>query len=194
MQHVAFRWDGNAHEYVDLGGVVRPHITQLLEKAGLVDDRWYTEESCERGSCVHRLTADYDLGALDPDTCVSKYRGYLLAHVAAMRMLQPTFTHIEVPLLYCHEGISFGGRPDRCGKFYGCWGVLEGKSGVATAAHPVQTALQAMLFEPECGIPADFQLRLCLYWKDNGKFTIEQHQQKRDFAEARRILSRYARL
>ena len=62
----------------------------MLEQAGWVDSRWYTLSSCERGSCVHRLTADLDLGAIaDPSTVVSKYGGWLQAHADFNARVKP---------------------------------------------------------------------------------------------------------
>jgi hypothetical protein len=41
----------------------------MLEKTGWVDDLWMTEDGQgARIGAVHKLTADYDLGALDPAT------------------------------------------------------------------------------------------------------------------------------
>ena len=59
---VPFRFDALNHEYIALDtGEMLPHITGMLETAGLVDDLWFTEESSECGTCVHSLTAQYDL-------------------------------------------------------------------------------------------------------------------------------------
>jgi hypothetical protein len=77
-----FRFDAVNHEYIDpSSGSVFPHITGMLQQTGWIDDTWYTEESSARGRAVHRLTADFDLGALHVDSCVSRYRPYLLGHV-----------------------------------------------------------------------------------------------------------------
>ena len=87
-----WRFEAWEHRYIDaVTGEEYPHITELLERTGWVDDTWFTEESCERGTQAHRLTADYDLGALDVASCVSAYREYLLSHVAAVALMQPEF-------------------------------------------------------------------------------------------------------
>lgn len=183
---VAFRFDANNHEYI-VDGAVIPHITGMLEATGWIDDRWYTEESCERGGCVHRLTADYDLGALDVESCISKYRGWLLGHVTAMQILQPRFTHIEEPLVSDREGL-YGGRPDRAGLLMGASGVLEVKSGGIEKGHPIQTALQAILVAPEMGLPPESLLRYALYLRDNGRFHLEPHDKRGDFDKARDVI------
>lgn len=188
----SFRFDARRHEYTALDtGEVLPHITGLLEVAGLIDSTWYTEHSCERGQCVHSLTADYDLGALKVDGCVSAYRGYLLAHVKCMAMLRPIWTSIEEPLI--HPGYRFGGRPDRIGKVLGLQAVLEVKSGGSEESHQIQTALQAILGSYKHPLPPESWARYALYLKDTGKFKLEKHTRRADFDKAREILRRFAK-
>lgn len=186
----SFRFDDAAHEYLDTAtGEVLPHITGMLDRTGWIDDRWYTEESCERGRQVHSLTAAYDLGAIaDPRAEVSKYKGWLLAHVKAMNTIapRPEIHAVEEPSV--HPTLHFGGQPDRRGLYYRLRGVLEIKSGGPERSHQIQTALQAILEAPKYGIPPEAMIRLCLYLKDNGKFKLEEHKARRDFDEARRVI------
>lgn len=187
---IPFRFDAVNHEYIDLGtGVVLPHITGMLKRAGLVNDEWFTEESRIRGTNVHRLTADYDLGALDPAKCITQYRPYLLAHVAAMTILKAQGLDIhavEEPMV--HPGYRYGGRIDRDITLTGRRGVLELKAAIPQKSHAVQTALQAMLLSAECGLPAESLGRWCLYLEKTGKFKLEEHRNPRDFSEAQRCI------
>lgn len=184
---LAFRFLAEEHAYIAADtGEALPSITQMLARTGWVDDAWWSEEACERGRCVHELTASYDLGALDPATCVSKYRGWLLAYVAAMRALAPTWTHVEIPLV--DPVHRFGGRPDRAGQVFGLRTVLEIKSGQPAKGDDKQTALQAILLASQGGLPAEHYERLALYLKPTGRFKLEQHKDRHDFDEARRII------
>jgi len=183
----AFRFEAADHTYTDLAtGQHLPHITQLLERAGLVDDTWMTEESCERGLIVHALTSDFDLGALNPDTCVSRHRGYLLGHVACMQRLRPIWQHVEVP--FVHPTWRFGGRPDRIGMVLRRRAVFEIKTAQPSRAHQVQTALQAILASARDPLPPRQWARYCEYLKPNGKYKLEEHRDPGDFDEAERIL------
>lgn len=184
----AFRFNAYQHEYIDAAtNEVLPHITGLLKADGLVDDRWFKKEHSERGRVVHTLTADYDLGAItDIASVVSEGKGYLAGHVKAMAILRPEWLHVEVP--FVHWGHRFGGRPDRVGRVDGGWAVLDVKSGVKTPAAPVQTALQAILMEPELKVPARSILRFVLYLSKDGKFKLLRHTDPRDFDRAYRIL------
>jgi len=185
-----FAFNANTHDYFDLELRERiPHITGMLEETGWIDARWYTEESSERGRIVHRLSADYDLGAIaDPKLVTSKYKGWLLAHVKAMAILRPTWTHVEEPLISRRH--HYGGRPDRVGLTYAAQAVAEIKSGAFEKAHGVQTALQAILVEEDVGVPADYIVRYGLYLSATGHFKLEQFVDRRDLDEARRIIRR----
>lgn len=188
-----FRFDANEHQYIDpANDEVLPHITGLLEAGRYVNSQWFTEDSKWRGSAVHRMTAEYDLKALTLEGCKqSKYRGWLLAYAAAMAILKPEWFHIEEPLV--HWGWRFGGQPDRAGRYYGAFGELEVKSGSPEKAHAIQMALQAILLEPEVGIPAETHLRFAVYLSANGRFKFKQFEDKSDFDKARKLLKQYTR-
>jgi hypothetical protein len=184
---VTFRFNATAHEYIDLAtGALLPHITGMLQQTGWIDDRWFTEESSLRGQAIHKLTADYDLGALHVASCVSRHRPYLLAHVAAMQIMRPEILAVEEPAV--HPILRFGGRPDRVLRAYGLTGVLEVKSGVAARSHAIQTALQAILVSADLNLPPELLARWCLYLKQNGRFKLEEHTQRGDFDEAWRLI------
>lgn len=197
---IEFRFDAGPHEYIELStGVVLSHITGMMTKTGLIDDRWFTEDSCERGRHVHNLTAEYDLGAMDVKTLVSDYRGWVLAHVACMKIIRPDWRGIEEPRV--SPRYRFGGRPDRWGKVRGLYTVGEVKSGAKVYGkslingrridtHAVQTALQVILLNDSLGLGLELPAwqRLAFYYKQNGKYKVEEHKDRRDFDEARRVL------
>lgn len=184
-----FRFDAGPHEYLNPDtGEVYPHITGMLAQTGWIDDSWYTEEGSERGTAVHRLTADYDLGALDVASCKSRFRSYLLAHVKAMRAVQVKVLAVEEPLV--HSRFRYGGRPDRDALVANARATWEIKSGGADRSHAIQTALQAILIADECGLPPKSILRFCCYLTAKGKFKLEEHRADSDFVEAYRVIAR----
>lgn len=184
-----FRFDSVSHRYY-ANGEERPHLTGLLKAAGLVDDSWFTDSSRVRGQAVHKLTADFDMDALDVPNLVSPYKGYLLGHVSAMAVIPHTWQKIEEPNM--HPTWMYGYRADRVGLIYGQQGVLEEKSTAAPhRAHEIQTALQVIGESYDHPVPAEHWWRGALYPKPNGKWTLIQHTNRRDFDEAHRILNRY---
>ena len=188
-----FRFDAATHQYIALDtGEILPHITSLLQQSGWVDERWFTEESCARGTAVHKLTADVDYGVLtDCDTIDTRYRSYILSHIKAMRMIPHQFLAIEEPAV--HPTLRFGGTPDRELIAWGLRSVLELKTGSYAKSHPVQLALQAILLSAEARLPPETFGRFCLYLKPNGRSPVfQEFTDRRDFDEAYRIIKEYA--
>lgn len=183
---VRFNFDHVDHVYTIEGGIARPHITGMLQHVGVIDDTWFTEESCDRGTAVHDLTAAYDLGALDPRSLVSKYKNYVLAHVKAMQLLRPTQLAIEEPEM--HPIYKFGGRPDRVLKAYNVLTVYEVKTGAPAPAHAIQTALQAILVAWRYGLEPRMLQRMAGYYKSSGSFSLDIHREARDFDRALSII------
>lgn len=184
-----FRFDSRRHEYIDpANGEQFPHITGMLEDAGEVDSEWFTEDSRIRGSAVHRMTADFDLGALDLETCVSRYKGWLLAHVYVMSVMRPDVLEVETPRV--HPTFRYGGQPDRVWRYDGRLAIPEIKTGDYEESHLVQTALQAILVAPAYGIPPELFERYGVYLKESGRGKVERFDDPRDFDKARRIIKR----
>jgi hypothetical protein len=192
-----FRFDSDLHEYVnDITGDVYPHITGLLKAAGEVDDRFFTDDSRIRGHYVHSLTAQYDLGAIDDlMELESPYAGWLAAYgdkkKGAIAVIQPKWRAVEEPIV--HPRLRFGGRPDRWGTIYCAIGNVELKSGDPMDYHPIQTALQNILIETVCGLPAETIPRYGLYLKRTGRWHLQSFPNvRRDFQKAREIIKRFA--
>lgn len=190
--HESFRFNPDRHEYTDARGRVLPHITGMLERTGWIDSTWYSEESSARGTAVHSLTADYDMGALEAQSCSSVYKPWLLAYVAAMEVLRrPVWSAIEAPVV--HPDLRFAGRPDRVGTVFGAYTILEiktnNKGWNLERAHPIQTALQALLVSAAYPLPPEEWQRYALYCRPDGRWRVIEHKDTRkDFDEARRII------
>ena len=180
------RFSQEGHRYVLEDGRQVPSITQMLKAAGYIDKAFYTEESSQRGTTVHYLTSQFDLGALDPNGVTTLYRGYLLAHVKAMSILRPVWSHIEEPMI--SQNGRWAGTPDRVGKLFGVVSCVDIKSGGAERWHSLQLALQAILVAPEVHLPSEAIARFGLLLKANGRFKLEHYDTRRDFDTARDIL------
>lgn len=188
------RFDPIEHSYTALDtGEELPHATGMLEATGWTGDpRFYTDDGKERGSAVHKLTADYDLGALDLVALKSRYRGYVLGHALAMSILKPEIIAVEESIV--HPFYRYGTRPDRVWKLAGVLGVCDEKSGAEEKAHRIQTALQAICVSVEHdNIPPEMIERYALYLTPKGKFKLVQHKDRKDFDEARRVIKRTCR-
>lgn len=185
LKPIPFRFDAAEHLYFVRGQQI-PNTTSMLQQTGHVDAKYYTAESRARGQAVHKLTADVDLKALDVARLVSPYRGYVLAHVAAMARLRPTFLAIEEPIV--HPQFKFGTRPDRVVKVFKALAVIDEKSGQKEKWHALQTAIQAIGIGWKYGVPPELIQRFTLYLSDNGRFKNQMHTVRRDFDEAYAVI------
>ena len=210
-----FRFDEARHEYF-LGEARIPSATSLIQRGGLYGEsaQFFTEASRDRGRDVHLLCAGWDLGMDYGDWLKEDQpnRGYLLAWMAATDALKPSWDAIEeasVSLKY-----KYGVRADRVGMVFARRSVNEIKSGAKLPAkpvsyvdedtgeivtlrghhvtpHAVQTALQVIAESERWPLPWDQWQRLTTYVKPNGKFTVDRHEDRRDFDVAQTLISRF---
>ncbi len=185
------RFDPVEHAYY-LGDRRVPSITQLLKAAGKIDATWYTPEAAARGTAVHALCAAHALGSLSVEEYEGPLRPYLLAYDAAVGILKPSVTHVELPVI--HRGHGFGGRIDLGCILFGRRGLVEIKTGAWAAWHGVQLALQAELLSQDIGVPAKALARRGLYLRPDGKYRVHTFEDStvRDFQEAHSILAAFA--
>lgn len=188
MISAPFRFNADDHSYHDAQGRVM-NITTLLVISGHVDDAWFTEDARDRGTAVHKLAEEIDLGAITLDDVDPQYRGYLLAHREMMRRLDARHEYVEVACQ--HPTIRLAGRTDRVGTYIGLRGVLDLKTGARHRAHAIQTALQAILWAPTLMLPPNAIARFTGYIKNNGKFKVDRYHNDGDILEAERLIRRY---
>jgi len=193
MKRVPFRFDPVEHAYYALDtGEQLPHITGMIIDAGergiikRTDTRWYTEASQVRGTAVHNLTSEFDMGALALEHCVSSYKGYLAGWVAATKILGLEYERIEEPVV--HPFYRYGGRPDRVHRRKRRLGVCECKSGDPEPNHEIQTALQCILVAEELGVTATSLERLAIYVKADGRYVVKEHLDRLDFNKALKVI------
>ncbi|MHB8371034.1 MAG: PD-(D/E)XK nuclease family protein [Leptospirales bacterium] len=103
-------FDAEAHVYT-VNGKVLPSVTEILSKLGFIDTKWFTEESRERGTVVHKICEMYDIGTLDEESVDPRLSGYLEAWKDFSIKMEFVWTHIE------HKMASrlFAGTCDRVG-------------------------------------------------------------------------------
>lgn len=190
------RFDEGLHQYIDIAtGEIRKSATQLLVLAGEVTEDYYTEEGRERGSQVHRLTLDYDLGAIEVEDVVSAHRGYLLAYAALTEAVQrPTWTSLEEPI--AHRVLPYCTTPDRVGNVFKLLSVAEIKSGPYVypkkkgrpGPHEIQTAFQALAVASRLHIRPEIIKRWGFYIQADGRFKVMEFVNNADLRRAREIV------
>lgn len=112
-------------------------VTQVLNLAGRIDTTWFTDESRWRGQVVHALTESFDRG--DPLEIPSGLEGYIEAYASFKAVVRPVYIDTEVSVW--SEELGFAGRIDRvCASVFGEPGILDFKTGGASAWHGLQLA------------------------------------------------------
>ena len=185
-----FHFDPSEHAY-SLNGETIPSITQMLAQCGFIKDEFYTEEAAARGTLVHSLTAQFDLGAITaPQAIECIWKGYVLAYCGPQKSFHTTYRPqiLSVEVARCSPQYRFGGRPDRTVKLWGVAGVLDLKTGGKAEWHKIQTALQAILVAPELRLPPTAVARTSLYLKKNGKWKPDPHEDTHDFDKAYEVI------
>lgn len=141
-------WLGEPGEGVRLFGA-----TELLTAVGLIDTRYFTPASAERGTFSHQATAIFDrhrMGMnvgekLDEEKLDPALRPFLTAYKKFTEACQPAWTDIEAPLY--DKALRLAGTVDRVGMMRpGGTGkkrkvVLDIKTGSHANWHPLQLAV-----------------------------------------------------
>lgn len=152
-------------------------VTQVLHKAGRIDDRWYTPEAAERGRRVHAVTVQIDLSeGRIPDRAAELVTYHVQddigAEVDAYNMFvmdcRPVYWTVE-QAIFGHR-MKVGGRPDRTLRTLlgHAGGVLELKTGQEQEWHEEQLAGYVEL-DPKRGGP-----RWVCYLGKNGRYRLRQ--------------------
>lgn len=148
------------------------HVTEVLKLAGLVDDRFFTEEARDRGTALHLATVYFDEGNLDDESLDPAIRGGLDAYRAFYRDVHPVILACEEPVEDLARG--YCGTPDRVLVINGREGVLDIKRGAESPWHAIQLAAYAHTY----GRP---MARWNLYLGQDGKYKLIERRSRLDW-------------
>lgn len=105
-------FDEQAHVYKWNDQVV-PSVTQILKHRGFIDDRWFTEESRQRGTSVHVACHYLDEEDLDWETVDPKIIPYIDAY---KKFKEDTgFIPIKIEEMLFNKHCFYAGTLDRVG-------------------------------------------------------------------------------
>lgn len=174
-----FTFDAMAHTY-RIGNQWIPSLHQILNAAGVI---WNGEQSdaLERGSLVHALCLQRDLGTLYVEYLISPVRGYVLAYQDFIRKMQPRYDVLEEP--YFVQAFCCGTTVDRAGALHGPM-VLEIKTGSRARWHGLQLAIHVLGLDGR----ASSRRRLAVYLQEDGSFHLVEYPDLGDFHAAQRCL------
>ena len=165
-------FDAERHEF-RLDDRVIPSVTQILEAEGVIDARWYTEESRELGIAVHEWCAADDrgeAGALADERIIP----YVEAWRAAREGMAVHQDWTEKPV--SNSRLMYAGIMDRLVTLDKDVYLLDLKTGAPERWHALQTAAYAYCDEMRL---MDAR-RASVYLRDDGTFRFGEHLDGRD--------------
>jgi len=142
-------FDPTLHEYRDGDKVVRS-VTQILHDAGLIDDRWFTSESRERGSAVHDLCQRYARGervdAIGRPLAALEYVN-ALARWFEDRRVYAIETEMVIDVII--DGLRYAGTFDLLAEIGRKRVLVDYKTGAGMKWHSAQIAAYALALNPD---------------------------------------------
>jgi len=141
-------FDPVLHEYRD-GEIIIESVTQILKRAGLIDDRWFSEEARDRGSAVHTLCERFAHGArfdnagrhLSSLQYVNAFARFV-GDFGAYAIDTETIIYGEI------NGHRYAGKYDLLAEIHGKRVLIDLKTGVKAKWHHIQLAAYAMQAKP----------------------------------------------
>jgi RecB family exonuclease len=191
------------HQYTDRDtGEVIPSVTQILKAAGIIDDRFYTEEARDRGSAVHTLCERYAKGErTDAKGRPLASLEYVNAFVKWMDEADDDGTelsYMKTEGIIEHElfGIRYCGKYDIFCEQNGTSLLVDIKTGAPAKWHLLQLAAYALAINPtyimDLYLSADgtyservLSPRALLYATDEWKAALVAAKQKQEAWEWR---------
>lgn len=168
--HLSF--DPEMHRF-QLDGRPVPSVTQVLKGAGLIDDRWFSEYTANRGQQVHLACQLYDENDLDEETLDPVLAGYL----EGWKRFRAE-TGVEITLIERHVYsvcLQYAGILDRCGFINEESTIIDIKSG----AVPWWVGAQMSAYQNTLDPPP--KNRLAVQLTPEGKYNLHWFKDRHDW-------------
>lgn len=166
------RYDHAQHRYTaaDDGRVILS-VTQVLQRAGIIDTTFMTEAGRDRGTAVHEATEDMDTWGTDWYDTSELVRQYAKAYQKWIDSSRALILDIEQKVYGQVKAVGktyeYCGRYDRLVRLARYpWLVLDLKSGAPAWWHKIQGVAYS-LAEGSGAWPA------CLYLRKNGTYSLD---------------------
>jgi len=168
-------FDPVLHEYTltETGERIRS-VTGILTDAGLIDNRWYSEEARDRGSAVHELCERYASGIRADDSGRELADlEYVNAFAAWMRKEKVYALKTEC-VIYNQVGYEvYGGTFDLLALIDGRRVLVDLKTGAKAKWHYKQLAGYGLGKFNDDDSPVNPDALAVLYLKANGKYVYD---------------------
>lgn len=189
-------FDAVKHAYyvVDGGSKKRaPSVTQIMQKTGIIDTRWYNDQAMIRGTYVHEACHYLDEDDLDVDGLSPDIAPYVHAYIDFKKNSGFIPKLIEQRVYSRTHG--FAGTLDRIGILNGRMVLIDLKSGYMPGWVGIQTAAYQIAVTEMCllgELPKELLPTACfgLQLKKDGKYSLSKElsdpMNRQDFLAALR--------
>ncbi|MDI6739030.1 MAG: hypothetical protein QME74_01530 [Candidatus Edwardsbacteria bacterium] len=188
------RLDSEHHEYRDAAGVVIPHVTAVLQAAGVIDYSWMPDREWHmtRGKAIHRACDLLARGLLDEASVDPRIQGYVAAF--GRFMSESGCRVLETERLCYHRAYGYSGMADVLTIIGDRPWVLDAKTTAVPPSAGPQTAayMQALNTELETKIEKRGGLAL----RKDGTYRLVEFTGEDDwldFVAALRLYKRWKR-
>lgn len=106
-----------------LNGIEYPRVSTILEGAGVVNTRFFTEYHATRGTFVHEAAEYFDQDCLDMNTVKGDILPFVEGYIKFRKEVPMDVIWVELPVV--HRGLHYGARIDRIVNLGGRRGVLD---------------------------------------------------------------------
>lgn len=173
------------HAYL-LEGRRVPGATEILDGLGLIDTRWFTEESRIRGQAIHMAVHYYLEGTLEWGSVDERIKGWV---DAALLLISDSACETRL----VEHRVYHPGPPEFCGTldWAGLWlrkdALIDWKSGLLLPATGLQTALY------DLGLGGPRRRRMAVQLKPTGKYVKHDLDDRKDYPRALAAADLYTR-
>lgn len=180
MNASVLAFDPVAHRY-HVGDRELISVTTALTEAGLIDSRWFTDESAARGTYVHAAIQLHHEGDLAEDSLDPVLQPYFAAY---LKFLSETGFQIDAcEERLCDETLGYAGTLDLRGRiprkalrFPGI-DVIDIKTGMVPRHVGPQTAAYARMLPRELGA---VRWRWALHLRDDATYSLIPLEKRTD--------------
>lgn len=184
MNSPQLTFDEIKHEY-KLNGFTIPNVTTILQRAGLVDFTFVSEEllayKSDLGKKVHKTTELFDKGTLNKEKLHPTLKGYLNAWIKfcwEMKFI-PHEDFIEWKTF--HPLYKYAGTVDRIGTMLDKYlSQLDIKSGVPMPHYAIQSAGYTELYNYGKSKKDQIKKRFTVYLSEDGSYKLSEYKDTND--------------
>lgn len=151
-----------------------PGVTEILDGIGLIDTRWFTQFSRDRGSAVHAAVHFHLEKDLDWRTVDDRIKGYVEAAITFLDDSKFQTVAVE-QRVFCPSPTAFAGTLDVAGVMAGRESVCDWKSGASTDVHGLQLAAY------DLALGGKRRRRIGVQLRENGTYKKRDYDDRRDY-------------